>query len=306
MGMKLASIPRVHHFRGSKDAGDGGGGWRPVWQCPGKQAANPGLRLALFEARERLGGRILTKRCQTARMAVDLGPAWFWPEVHRRMARLVADLALPTFGQWESGTVLRLSGANTKPEPYPVDDLHGRAYRLEGGAGALVVALTEGLEADRVHLGCVLTRVDEVGDHVRLHFLKQGRALEVLARRVVLALPPRLVEERVQFGPNLGNPLRQALRQTPTWMAQQAKVVMGYERAFWRDAGLAGNAFADDPQAVLGEVYDACNGAATRAALGGFISVPPALREAFRKGLPNLVRSKLVQIFGPEAQRGEM
>src|SRR5574337_1360095 len=56
---------------------------------------------ALFEARDRLGGRILSARCETARMVVDLGPAWFWPEIHPRMASLVADLGLSSFPQWE-------------------------------------------------------------------------------------------------------------------------------------------------------------------------------------------------------------
>lgn len=264
-----------------------------------------GCDYALFEARERLGGRILSVRCETARMAVDLGPAWYWPQIHRRMARLVADLGLHSFPQWENGTVLHLTSAEAKPEPISIDDLHGGACRVEGGAGALVGALAQHLDSERLHLSCVLSRVEEAHDHIRLHFLKHGQAFEICARRVVLALPPRLLEERVKFGPALDEPLRQAMRNAPTWMAQQAKVVIGYEKAFWRDSGLAGNAFAAHPQAVLGEVYDACNGPSTRAALGGFVSLPPALREAFRAGLPMLVRSQLVQLFGHEAQRGE-
>jgi monoamine oxidase len=264
-----------------------------------------GCDYALFEARERLGGRILSVRCETARMAVDLGPAWFWPDIHPRMARLVADLGLTSFPQWENGTVLRQAGADTKPEPVPIDDLHGGAHRIASGAGALVGALAQRLEAGRLRLGCVLQGLEEQGERVRLHFLDHGQPLQITARRVVLALPPRLLEERVKFGPALADPLRQTLRRTATWMAQQAKVVIGYERAFWRQAGLAGNAFAEHPQAVLGEVYDACDGHSSQAALGGFVSLPPALRESFRKGLPMLVRSQLVQLFGHEAQRGE-
>jgi monoamine oxidase len=260
---------------------------------------------ALFEARDRLGGRILSVRCETARMAVDMGPAWYWPAIHPRIAGLVADLGLSSFPQWENGTVLRLADADAKPAPIPINDLHGGAHRVEGGAGALVSALAQRMESNRLNLSCVLTRVEEEHGHVRLHFLQHGKAREVVARQAVLAMPPRLLEERVKFSPALDEPMRQAMRRAPTWMAQQAKVVIGYERAFWRDAGLAGNAFAEHPQAVLGEVYDACNAPSTRAALGGFVSLPPALRESFRMGLPLLVRSQLVQLFGHEAQRGE-
>lgn len=260
---------------------------------------------ALFEARERLGGRILTVRCETARMAVDLGPAWYWPEIHPRVASLVADLGLTGFPQWEDGTVLHVASADAKPKPISINDLHGGAHRVEGGAGALVSALAQRLDSQRIRLGCVLTRIEDRDDHLCLGFLSHGQPVEILARQAVLALPPRLLEERVKFLPALEEPLRHAMRHAPTWMAQQAKVVIGYERAFWRDAGYAGNAFAEHPQAVLGEVYDACNGPSTRAALGGFVSLPPALRESYKNGLPMLVRSQLVQLFGHEAQRGE-
>ena len=264
-----------------------------------------GCDYALFEARDRLGGRILSVRCETARMAVDLGPAWFWPDIHPRMTGLVADLGLTSFPQWENGTVLHLTSADAKPEPIAVDNLHGSAHRVVGGAGAVVGGLARRLTSERIHLSCVLSRVEDAGTHLRLHFLDRGQPFEVAARRAVLALPPRLVDERVAFAPGLHPTLRNALRHVPTWMAQQAKVVMGYEKAFWREAGLAGNAFAHHPNAVLGEVYDACDGPSQRAALGGFVSLPPALRASFRNGLPMLVRSQLVQLFGHEAQRGE-
>lgn len=264
-----------------------------------------GCDYALFEARDRLGGRILSVRCATARMALDLGPAWYWPHIHPRMARLVELLGLGSFPQWENGTVLHLADTDARPLAVAVDDLHGGARRIENGAGALVGALADRLDKDRLSLSSVLTQVDDEWDHVRLHFLSHGQPFEVTARRAVLALPPRLLDERVQFTPNLGEALHQALRNTPTWMAQQAKIVIGYEKAFWREAGLAGNAFARHPQAALGEVYDACDARSTRAALGGFVSLPPALREAYRLGLPTLVRSQLVQLFGHEALRGE-
>lgn len=260
---------------------------------------------ALFEARDRLGGRILSVRCETARMAVDLGPAWFWPQIHPRVARLVDDLTLSAFPQSESGTVLHLSDPNSRPKPLHVESLHGGAFRIEGGAGALVSALASRIDPSRLHLSWIATAVEDRGDHLRISLRHHGEPREVQARRLVLALPPRLVAERLSFSPELAEGLKEALRQAPTWMAQQAKVVMGYERAFWRDAGLAGNALADHPQAVLGEVFDASDSQSRRAALGGFLALPPATREAFRAGLPMLVRSQMVQLFGPEAQRGE-
>ena len=138
---------------------------------------------------------------------------------------------------------------------------------------------------------------------MELQFLRGYEPLVVRARSVVLALPPRLLEEQVAFSPALDAPLRQILRDTPTWMAGSAKAVSGFEHPFWRDEGLSGNAFASHPQAALAETFDASDDLAGRAALGGFVALSAALRRSFRAGLPMLVRSQLVQIFGPAAER---
>lgn len=70
-----------------------------------------GQRFLLFEARERLGGRILGEHSASG-MALDLGPTWFWPEAEPHMAALIAELGLDTFPQHDSGTVLRMRDPN--------------------------------------------------------------------------------------------------------------------------------------------------------------------------------------------------
>lgn len=260
---------------------------------------------ALYEARKRLGGRVLSIRCETARMTLDLGPTWFWPDTQRRIARLVSDLGLGTFRQWDDGTVLSMNNPQERPSPVSVEDVHQGAMRVDGGMGMLIQALAARVPEDSIHLGWALTEVVDRGSHVELQ-LRQGEQVQtVSARRVVLAVPPRLLEERVRFDPPLPDDLTQVMRDTPTWMAGHAKVVIGYEDAFWRDKGFSGNAFANHPQAVLGEIFDACDPRARRAALGAFLSLPAALRDSFQQGLPLLIRSQLVHFFGPEAQRGE-
>ena len=52
-----------------------------------------GQSCLLFEARSRLGGRILGAR-SAGGMALDLGPTWFWPEFEPHMVGLVAELGL--------------------------------------------------------------------------------------------------------------------------------------------------------------------------------------------------------------------
>jgi monoamine oxidase len=108
-----------------------------------------------------------------------------------------------------------------------------------------------------------------------------------------------------------------ALRHTPTWMATAAKAGMAYPRPFWREAGHSGNAWVTHPQAVLAEVFDASTPAQTdaaspdtpssHAALAGFSALGASARPQFGAvGMALLLRSQLGQLFGAEAQDGEL
>ncbi len=60
-----------------------------------------GVDFQLLEARERLGGRILTSD-ETGSVAdggLDLGPSWFWPEMQPSIGALVDELGLAGFAQ---------------------------------------------------------------------------------------------------------------------------------------------------------------------------------------------------------------
>lgn len=265
-----------------------------------------GTSFALFEARNRLGGRILSVPCVASGMALDLGPAWYWPELQPRIARLVDELGLASFPQHDPGSALRLTDPNKKPETLATESLYGGARRLDGGMAALVGSLSERLPADALHLEHELSAVLDRGDHVELHFRHGNETRRVQARRVALALPPRLLDQQVRFEPVLDAPLREAMRATPTWMAGQAKAIVAYPRPFWREAGQSGNAFVNHEQAVLGEIFDACDGSGEKAALGGFFALPPPFRASIHSSaMPMLIASQLVQIFGEAAGDGE-
>jgi monoamine oxidase len=265
-----------------------------------------GREFVLYEARERLGGRILTARLETSGLAVDLGPSWFWPDIHPRVAGLVASLDLAAFPQWDSGRVLRQTDPNAKPEEAEDGGVHGGAMRLAGGLGTLAEALANRLPLASLKIAHELTALADAGDHIELHFRAAGGPVHVRARHVVLAIPPRLLDQRVSFEPALDSRVRRAMQQTPTWMAGQAKMVMGYPAPFWREKGLSGNAFAHFAQATLGEIHDASDAGTPAGALGGFLALAPELRRQFRPGLAMLVGSQLAALFGPAAEQGEL
>jgi monoamine oxidase len=201
--------------------------------------------------------------------------------------------------------MLHLNDPDKTPELIVGRKVHEGARRLQGGMAQLIDALAADLPPGLLHLNHVLTDVRDRGDHVALAFAAGDDIVEFNARHVVLAVPPRVLEQQVRFEPEIDEVTREAMRSAETWMAARAKVVIAYDRAVWRQAGHSGNAFVTHEQAVVGEIFDACDGDAARAALGGFLALSPELRASFSAGLPLLMDSQMAQVFGAALGDGE-
>jgi len=157
----------------------------------------------LFDARGRLGGRIMTVTSQRSDLAMDLGPAWFWPSRQELMSRAVADLRLTAFPQSEDGEFLRLADPETAPERTGGERFHEGAFRLQGGMAALADALAQAIPISALHLNHALVGLRERADCVQLSFAVGSLTIQWETRHVVLALPPRLVAQDVRFEPEL-------------------------------------------------------------------------------------------------------
>jgi monoamine oxidase len=117
---------------------------------------------------------------------------------------------------------------------------------------------------------------------------------------VVLALPPRVLAETVQFEPALPDEVTARWGATPTWMAGHAKFVARYSAPFWRDLGLSG--MASSQVGPMVEIHDASPADAATGALFGFVGVPAAGRRALgRDGLVAGCVAQLERLFGAPA-----
>lgn len=65
-----------------------------------------GHNVRVFEARERIGGRILTVPSEGFGGAFDLGPTWFWPDHQRRLPELLDELEIDSFEQQIQGGMI--------------------------------------------------------------------------------------------------------------------------------------------------------------------------------------------------------
>lgn len=265
----------------------------------------------LLEARTALGGRIasasasgrpLLEAATTADRVdrFDLGPTWFWPDYQRELDRLVHDLGLERFEQFEDGDMVVERSPHEPPTRMRGYVNSPASMRLVGGMGALIDALRRELDTTRIITGQTVRRVHSSEQHVELGGEDAaGRVTTWRVEHVLLALPPRLVQESIEFSPALPPALARQWHATATWMASHAKYVAVYDAPFWREQGLSGE--ARSARGPLGEIHDASMPAGS-AALFGFFGVPARVR----KGVPEDVlrthcRAQLARLFGPQA-----
>ena len=264
-----------------------------------------GRSVIVLEARERLGGRILTETDEPSGLAIDLGPTWFWPERQPLLDMLVQRLGITAFSQHDEGTVLSLTDPEKGAKEAGDKPVHDGAHRIAGGMTCLVEAVADRLRRVDIRLGHVVQAVYDESDHVKLACCSAEGDGEVLARRCVFALPPRLVAS-LTFSPALDAATLSALQQTQTWMATSAKAGAACARPVWRQGGLSGSGFVNHSQAVLAEIWDACDETGEVAGLGGFLGLTPPQRKEFEFGLPMLVSNQFIQLFGPQLETGEL
>jgi monoamine oxidase len=230
-----------------------------------------GRDVILLEARDRVGGRILSQD------GYDLGPAWIWPHNHRMLA-LLDTLGLSSFPQHSNGRLAFEDAQGNVRRDFDFATM-GRALRVAGGLAQITDALAVKV-GDAICLGHQVRRIVEEEACVTL----SGDGFSIRAGCAVLALPPRL---SAQMGI--------AVPDAPTWMAGHAKLVAVYDTPFWRNAGLNGDAISH--QGPLAEIHDASPMTGTEGALFGF-AVPGAARQS---GFEALAVMQLGRLFGPEA-----
>jgi monoamine oxidase len=253
----------------------------------------------VLEARARIGGRILSPEHRG--FFADLGPSWYWPAIHPKMASLIDALGLKGYRQFElgKGRFQRSDGIVQTVGGYPMEP---QSWRVSGGMMALIIKLYRGLPDHAVRLNhpvCQIERENN-GALVTVGELERSPWAMFRAKKVILALPPRLAAATILFTPELSHALTQAMLKMGTWMAGQAKFCAFYETPFWRLTGLSGQAYSE--RGPLGEIHDGSNNGQGPYGLTGFIGIPAVQRNQHR----NLSAALLAQmgvLFGePAAQ----
>lgn len=265
----------------------------------------------LFEAREIFGGRIVSvprtdlaspePGQASALERYDLGATWFWPEMQPELLKVIREFDIPTFKQYETGDMLVERSPAHPPVRFDGYASLPPALRLAGGMGALTAAIRNRLTPENLMPAQRVTRLTNTEDGIELAAKDaHGRSAAHRVSHVLLAAPPRLAVNTIEFTPALPDRVALQWQGCATWMAPHAKYLAVFDRPFWREQGLSGSARSSVGPMV--EIHDA-SPQGKGAALFGFLGVPAETRKKVPEAtLLALCRAQLVRLFGKEAE----
>jgi len=209
--------------------------------------------ITIFEARNRLGGRIHTID------GFDMGPSWIWSHQDRILS-LIQSLNIKLFSQYTHGYALYDTPKGVQRFTAPPSP---PSVRMQGGLMTLINALASSLQPNTVRLSEPVSRIEAQDDTIIL----ETSLGKYEADLILCTLPPRVALETVSYTPPLSSSLTHKLSNIPTWMGHSAKCVIEFRTPFWREMGLSGFCFSHI--GPLGEIHDACTD--QRPALFGFV-----------------------------------
>ena len=279
--------------------GGGLSGLHTAYECHKR-----GIEYLLLEARDRLGGRVLSWNVDEPNYdpllaGFDLGPSWFWPG-QRRMNSLLKELGLEKDMFLQNGSGDAIYEDNKGNIKRGVDGVSmSGAYRLKGGIRQLIAVLKNQLSSESILCDAVVSDIKYTQEKIMSTFIVDGDSKQVSSKRVVMALPPRVAMAQIHFKPAFSDSRKQLLNEVATWMAGHAKLVCVYEQRFWQQQGFSGDVISH--RGPLQEIHDASSADESLNALFGFVGVQAVNRKNRHDELKKMAISQLARVFGEKA-----
>ncbi len=250
--------------------------------------AKKGERALILEARDRLGGRILTTG-EAGEAGIEMGATWLGLK-HRAMVHLLQQLELPIFEQRLGRYAIYEPISTSPPQLVQLPPNDQPSYRIAGGTGALIRALAATLAPHQIRLGERVLRISEAGKEVVVA-TDQGT---YRAAKVISTLPPYLLAATITCEPALPEDLIRIARSTQTWMGDSIKIGLRFDRPFWREDRLSGTVFSN--VGPIPELYDHADYEDRHFALKGFLN--GAYHSVSREARQTMVLDQLSKYYG--------
>ena len=250
------------------------------------------INFKILETQDRLGGRIETIYGNDS-TPMEMGATWFGKE-HKNLTAFLKELNVGFFEQHNEGIALFETMSFEPPQQYFVPANEHSAYRIKGGTYSIIKALQHALGEENILLNTAVTTVVDEGDCIKLTDSLQNN---YLCKQLIIAMPPKVLINTIQFLPALPNDITDVMQQTQTWMSGSTKFAVEYKNPFWREKGFSGSVFSQSGLAT--EIYDHTNIEETKFSLVGFLT-GSALHYSFEERREKVI-AQLKHYFGDDA-----
>ena len=253
-----------------------------------------GIATTIFEARDRLGGRIHTLR-ESDEAPIEMGATWLGKK-HQHLCELLDELNIDIYEQFMGDKGFYEPMSTSPPQLVNLPPNEDPSYRIAGGSDNLIQALAEHLTQSHILLNRPVTSIVKRNEGVEIH--TNDDTLKTDA--VITTLPPKLLIESVSFNPPLPNKFQHIANQTHTWMAESIKVALTFAKPFWRQPNSSGTIFSN--VGPINEMYDHSNGE-SHFALKGFMN--DAYHSVSQKERKQLVLDQLRRFYSNKVDHYE-
>jgi monoamine oxidase len=253
---------------------------------------NKGINATILEARSNYGGRIKTIYSPNGQTPMEMGATWFGPQ-HQNLISFLNDLGIAYFPQFTKGIAFFETMSFAPPQQFEVPATEAPYFRVKNGTESMIQALVQAVGEAHIVLNETVESLENVGDFVVLR--TKNNTYE--AKKVILAAPPKVVLQHINFTPQLPNALMQVMGNTHTWMAESIKFAVEYTRPFWKAKGLSGTIYSQ--VGLITEMYDHTNEPENGFALMGFLQGSALLYSSAER--EKMVIQQLTKLLGVEA-----
>jgi monoamine oxidase len=221
----------------------------------------------ILEGSDRLGGRLVNA---SPTIPIDMGGAWIWPEHQPHIRDLATNLNVTTFIQPDDPSSTRIDGGAVRI----VEKLSDQIQNSENMCSVDSVSNNSSRIVLNTHISsCKLLKDHQYApDRQAIVQLTSTGGELFLSRKVVFAVPPKILSESIAFDPPLSDAKNSAMAVATTWMAGVTKVALLYPQKFWdKEVSNSGLPASTGPAF---QVYDSSTKDASLSALTFFVHVP--------------------------------
>jgi len=222
------------------------------------------MRVTLVEARERLGGRIYTKRSDNS-PPIELGATWIGKK-HSLIWALLKELDLEVFEQKLGDTAIYEPISTSPPQLVQLPPNDAPSYRIKGGTDSIIKALASRLDSQQIYTGQAIKSIQKTDDLL----IAKSDTHEFYGGIIISTLPPFLFAKNIEVSPPLPVELINIAEKTHTWMGESIKIALSFEQPFWENKHLSGTIVSN--VGPIPEMYDHSNVEASLFALKGFLN----------------------------------